>query len=226
MSKIIDKIINNICLDERIQDGTFDIDNNDHMGVFREYLIKRGIDEQVVREFSNLVLEKGKHPERQAYNNNGILVTFPTPEYKERALKKGTHFENDPTKPASNVFEPEKPQTKVVEPVSQDPQNPQSQPQNNNSPIQPEPSAIPSAPENPSGINDKNNSSIPPEEKEEPKPIEDPNNQPKSPEEKEQEKQIVKNIIQNDNNTLEEVINILLKEHYQWVITKLINNKI
>lgn len=52
----------------------------------------------------SVLTEKGKHPERQAYNKNGILVTFPTPEYKARALAKGTHFEKDPRAAQSNLF--------------------------------------------------------------------------------------------------------------------------
>ena len=48
---------------------------------------------------------EGKYPERQAYNAKGILVTFPTPEYKADAIKRGTHFEEDPTRKAQNVFQ-------------------------------------------------------------------------------------------------------------------------
>ena len=103
MKNIVEKIISEVSLDERITDGIFTIENNDHMEVLRDYLNNKGIEKSVVTEFCNGVLE-GKYPERQAYNVNGILVTFPTPEYKQRALQRKTHFEKDPTKAAPNVF--------------------------------------------------------------------------------------------------------------------------
>jgi hypothetical protein len=102
MSKLIDKILRDISLDERINDGIFTIDNHEHILVLQEYLMSKGIDEKSVVEVTNKMLE-GKFPERQAYNKNGILVTFPTPEYKQRALQRGTHFEENPMKKEPNV---------------------------------------------------------------------------------------------------------------------------
>lgn len=101
--KLLEKIINDVSLDERVNDGMFNIEEASHMEALREYLSKKGMDENSVRSFSNRVLE-GKYPERQAYNAKGILVTFPTPEYKAEAIKRGTHFEKDPTKGQSNLF--------------------------------------------------------------------------------------------------------------------------
>jgi len=103
MSDIFDKILNEVSLDSRITSGVFSIEEESHMDVLREFLTKRGIAEEAAKEFCNRVVE-GKFPERQAYNKEGILVTFPTPEYKARAIKKGTHFEKDPTKRAPNIF--------------------------------------------------------------------------------------------------------------------------
>lgn len=102
---LIETILNDVCLDKRVKDGCFKIENPDHMDALREYLVKRGMDEVMAKEYCNKVVE-GKYPERQAYNQNGILVTFPTPEYKARAIKKGTHFEQDPTagQKAKNLF--------------------------------------------------------------------------------------------------------------------------
>ena len=100
---IFDTVLRDVSFDSRITNGIFDIEKNDHMDILREYFTNKGIDSDTVREFTNGVLE-GKYPERQAYNVKGILVTFPTPEYKANALKAGTHFENDPTKRAPNVF--------------------------------------------------------------------------------------------------------------------------
>jgi len=107
MSKILERLLNNVCLDERITDGAFDITNNEHVDVMREYLINKGIAESDAIDFSNRVVEGGKHPERQAYNKNGILVTFPTPQHKQNAIRRGTHFEKDPTKGKPNLFGPD-----------------------------------------------------------------------------------------------------------------------
>lgn len=107
MSKILEKLLNNVCLDERITDGTFDVANNDHIDVMREYLINKGIEETAAIDFSNRVVEGGKHPDRQAYNKNGILVTFPTPQHKQNAIRRRTHFEKDPTKGKPNLFGPD-----------------------------------------------------------------------------------------------------------------------
>lgn len=109
MNKLLNKIISEVSLDQRVSDGMFNIEEDGHMEALREYLSKKGIDEEAVKAFSNKVLE-GKYPERQAYNAKGILVTFPTPEYKQEAIKRGTHFEENPTRKMSNIFsDPTKP---------------------------------------------------------------------------------------------------------------------
>lgn len=100
--KTTDKLLNRICLDERIQDGTFQMENDSHMDILQEYLEKYGLTKEEAAGVRNSMLE-GKFPERQAYNKNGLLVTFPTPEYKKRAIDRGTHFEKDTTKKAPNI---------------------------------------------------------------------------------------------------------------------------
>jgi len=121
---LVETILNDVCLDKRVKDGCFKIENPDHMDALRDYLTKRGVDEEYVREYCNKVVE-GKFPERQAYNQNGILVTFPTPDYKARAIQKGTHFEQDPTKgqKKGNLF----PQGQAPAPQGQQPEIPPSQ---------------------------------------------------------------------------------------------------
>jgi hypothetical protein len=101
---MIDKILNAICLDERVTDGTFRMDNNEHMDILQEYLEKSGTTKANSVVYRNKMIE-GKFPERQAYNTNGILVTFPTPEYKQKAIARGTHFEANPKKGQANVFQ-------------------------------------------------------------------------------------------------------------------------
>jgi hypothetical protein len=76
------------CLLETVQDLAFDVIKDPS---------------NFVNEIS-VISEKGKHPERQAYNKNGLLVTFPTPEYKARAIAKGTHFEKNPKSSQTNLF--------------------------------------------------------------------------------------------------------------------------
>lgn len=121
--KNVSELLSELCLDRRVDDGIFDIFNNDHMEILREKLYEMGIPNGEVVELANKVIE-GKYPERQAYNSKGILVTFPNPEYKQRAIKRRTHFEEDPTKgqtnldfnaPAQPVQEPTSPNEKPIE---------------------------------------------------------------------------------------------------------------
>jgi hypothetical protein len=105
LRKIIDRLFSEICLDNRIDNGIFSIENNVHIEVLRDGLRRHGLtlDESIL--VTNTMLE-GRFPERQAYNEQGLLVTFPTSEYKQRAIARGTHFETPPPKPAGNVFTP------------------------------------------------------------------------------------------------------------------------
>jgi hypothetical protein len=105
---LLSYIIENVCLDSRIKDGIFSMENNDHLSILQEYLeTTLNLDESSSAEIRNAMVE-GKYPERQAYNAAGLLVTFPTPEYKQRAIARGTHFEENPKKAAgANVFAPE-----------------------------------------------------------------------------------------------------------------------
>jgi len=99
---IIEKFLNKLSLDHRIADGIFDIEKNEHLDIFQETLQKMGVLEEESLDIRNK-LSEGKYPDRQAYNANGILVTFPTPEYKQRAISRGTHFEKNPKKKAPNL---------------------------------------------------------------------------------------------------------------------------
>ena len=97
-TKLIDKILHESSLDPRIETGIFDIHNYEHMQVMAEHMEAVGVDKKIIAEVINeLVMDEGKYPERQAYNKDGWLVTFPSAEYKRRAIKKGTHYGSDPT---------------------------------------------------------------------------------------------------------------------------------
>lgn len=206
-SNIFEKVLSQVSLDPRIKDGTFRIDEDVHMEVLREYFVKKGIAESAVIEFCNKVLE-GKYPERQAYNAKGILVTFPTPEYKAQAIKRGTHFEEDPTKKASNVF--------ADQPASADPK-PATAPQ----PKADSKTSLPmsqaaSPPEEPTGPAEPATAPAPqattaaPQQSAEPaeppvEPTELPPPTPKSPAEKEADKNLIKNMLKGDDYMLEQV---------------------
>jgi len=123
----VESIINDICCDNRIKNGVFEINNPDHVFILQEYLEKLGLDIDTVTEKTAKLFEAGRFPERQAYNKNGILVTFPTKEYRDRAVDKGTHFAENPKKSATNIFtkdddlatadvsKPEEPVTQLVD---------------------------------------------------------------------------------------------------------------
>jgi hypothetical protein len=115
--KNISELLSELCLDKRVHDGTFDIFNNNHMDILREKLAEMEIPSNEIVELANKVIE-GKYPERQAYNAKGILVTFPNAEYKQRAIRRGTHFEEDPTKGQHNLDFSTPSQTIQQEPTS------------------------------------------------------------------------------------------------------------
>lgn len=120
--KNISELLSELCLDKRVKDGIFDIFNNDHMDILREKLAEMEIPSNEIVELANKVIE-GKYPERQAYNAKGILVTFPNAEYKQRAIRRGTHFEEDPTRGQHNLDFSTSAQN-----VQQEPQSPNEKP--------------------------------------------------------------------------------------------------
>jgi hypothetical protein len=105
MRNIDESFLNSVLLDwsANSEEG---IPSLDEQGVESLYnsLISNGLNEEDAYGVASVIAEKGKHPERQAYNKNGLLVTFPTPEYKARAIAKGTHFEKNPKVGQSNLF--------------------------------------------------------------------------------------------------------------------------
>lgn len=98
--------------DNSIESGIFDISKQEHIEILRGHLLESNVDSKTVNQYLNKMLE-GRYPDRQAYNSNGILVTFPTPEYKQKAIERGSHFEQNPKKGQANVFsgdeQPEQP---------------------------------------------------------------------------------------------------------------------
>lgn len=105
MRNIDESFINSVLLDwaANCSEGSPTLDE-EGVGSLYNSLISNGLNEEEAYGVASVIAEKGKHPERQAYNKNGLLVTFPTPEYKARALAKGTHFEKNPKVGQSNLF--------------------------------------------------------------------------------------------------------------------------
>jgi hypothetical protein len=101
MSNIVDSILSEVCIDERVKDGIFRLEEDEHMSALRDLLVRRGLTQEAAIEMSNRMLE-GRFPERQAYNADGVLVTFPTPQHKQKAIKRGTHFEKNPNPQAGS----------------------------------------------------------------------------------------------------------------------------
>lgn len=104
MKEIYNKVLEAVAIDPRLDTGIFDVLNNDHLSIFREYLVKEGVAEETAIAASNKLAEAGRFPERQAYNKDGLLVTFPSPEHKQRAIARGTHFEKNPKTAQVNIF--------------------------------------------------------------------------------------------------------------------------
>jgi hypothetical protein len=104
MKEIYNKVLEAVAIDPRLDTGIFDVLNNDHLSIFREYLVKEGISEDTAIAASNKLAEAGRFPERQAYNKDGLLVTFPSAEHKQRAIARGTHFERNPKSAQVNIF--------------------------------------------------------------------------------------------------------------------------
>lgn len=97
-------LVNEIGCDSRIKNGTLDLKNEDHVFVLQEYLEKAGYDINEIVEKTAKLFEAGRFPDRQAYNKDGILVTFPNKQYRDRAVNKGTHFAENPKKAQANIF--------------------------------------------------------------------------------------------------------------------------
>jgi hypothetical protein len=96
-NNLISEIVAEAALDNRISDGIIDLKNTEHIQVIAEVLYDMCEDEHTVNEFVTTFIDEGKYPERQAFNREGWLVTFPSKEYRDAAIKKGTHAISDPT---------------------------------------------------------------------------------------------------------------------------------
>lgn len=98
MSSIAERVFREVCLDERIKDGIFCMEEEQHMNALRDYFIKKGITREAVVSVTNRMVE-GKFPERQAWRvEDGILVTWPSPQHMKKAMQAnpGKYTNRDP----------------------------------------------------------------------------------------------------------------------------------
>jgi len=110
MSSIVDNVFAEVCLDERVSDGIFRMEEEQHMNALRDYFVKKGITKEAAIHVTNRMVE-GKFPERQAYRTeDGILVTWPSPQHMAKAFKEnpGKYVKDNPTPPAPREKEPVK----------------------------------------------------------------------------------------------------------------------
>lgn len=219
---IIEKLINSVSVDPQIKDGVFEISNNEHMDVLRTHLIKRGIPESDAMDFCNRVVE-GKYPERQAYNKDGLLVTFPTPEYKQRAIQRGTHFEKKPQAQTNLFGEPGATPPADSKPPEGKKEEKPEQPNKTSLPLSSVSAEVPtnaSTTSAPDAI-----PTAPPDQKSEPadEPTELPPPEPKSPEEKTADANAIKSILQSDDSLLQEVATWIENNGPQYILEAIRN---
>jgi hypothetical protein len=95
--ELIQESILDVSLDPIVETGIFDATNPEHIFSLIESLEGKGIADNVITEAVAVLRYEGKFPDRQAFNKDGWLVTFPSAEYKQQAIKRHTHFDSDPT---------------------------------------------------------------------------------------------------------------------------------
>lgn len=231
MSNVLDSVFAEVCLDERISDGIFRMDETEHMNALRDYFIKRGITKEAAISVTNRMVE-GRFPDRQAYRKeDGILVTWPSLKHKQKAMHEnpGKYVEQNPfPKKSEPVPEPkereprkEKEPEKTSEP-KEDPSDmsdempgsnlfgggtagPKIQQGDKNLSIEP----IRGTEQPTTAIA----STLP----QQPQPIQSP----RSPERLAAEKEIIKQIIKTDDTALTNIANPLTEEYRQQVIKEL-----
>lgn len=209
MANIVDRVFAEVCLDERIKDGIFRLEEEEHMNALRDYFLKKGITKEAVTHVTNRMVE-GRFPERQAYNKDGILVTFPTPQHKAKAIQRGTHFEKNPapqnTTPPKSA-PPEEPEKKVPSPEEKpefdDGEPPKEKPENDKLP----PKSDAEVPDEKSGGETEGGLEIePPRGSEKPEPTVPvaPSlpSAPRTPSRVAAEKEVVKQIMATDDSSL------------------------
>jgi len=95
-NSVIEQLLLEVCAHPKVSDGIVNFEIQEHVDALIDVLRKTSMDESTIRSVTN-PLNEGKHPERQAYNREGFLVTFPNSDYKKQALASGEYTNQDPT---------------------------------------------------------------------------------------------------------------------------------
>lgn len=216
MSSITDRVFNEVCLDERISDGIFRMEEEQHMNALRDYFIKKGITKEAAIHVTNRMVE-GKYPERQAYRaEDGILVTWPSPKHMQKAMQEnpGKYVKENPFPKKPSADQPAEPKKQTL---------PATSPKDDEEPIDKEEPSPEEKDQKHSNLfggggggeepkitqGDKQLAIEPPrgDEKPEPSPapISSPAPAPRTPERIAAEKEVVKQIMKTDDTYLSNV---------------------
>ena len=212
MSNIVDNVFAEVCLDERITDGVFRMEEEAHMNALRDYFLKRGISNEAAIHVTNRMIE-GKYPDRQAYRvEDGILVTWPSPQHMAKAFKEnpGKYVKDNPKPPAEQEKEP------VKEPVKRELPT-DNEPEKEEEPDEDEDDSLPRSSggggsnlfdKEPSGKDSSGLEIEPPRGDEKPEPVPTPptpTQAPRTPERVAAEKDIAFQIIKGDDHALTKI---------------------
>ncbi|HUW47143.1 MAG TPA: hypothetical protein VMW36_00135 [Patescibacteria group bacterium] len=205
MANIVDRVFGEVCLDERISDGIFRMEEEAHMDALRDYFIKRGITKEAAIHVTNRMVE-GKYPDRQAYRSeDGILVTWPSPQHKRKSMLEnpGKYVEQNPF-PKKPSEDPEKKERPDLPSKKEKPEKPEPEPDKEE---KPEGNVFSGGSGDTVTQGDKQLAVEPPRGEESPEPpasIPPPTPQiaPRTPERVAAEKEVVKQIMKTDDTTL------------------------
>lgn len=225
MSTVFDRILAEVCLDNRVSDGIFRMDETEHMNALRDFFVKKGLAKEEAIHVTNKMVE-GKYPDRQAYRKeDGILVTWPSPKHKHKAMHEnpGKYVEQNPfPKKSEPSSEPtDKVPKKEPEPISE----PEPTEEPTDKPVEKPGSNLFSGGDAGPKIQqgDKNLSIEPIKGVGQPAAVMSPpiSQTPQTPEKIAAEKEIVKQIVKTDDTALTNVANPLTEIYRQQVIKQL-----
>ena len=207
MSNIVDTVFEDVCLDERVADGIFRMDEEAHMDALRDYLVKRGLTREIANHVTNKMLE-GQYPDRQAWRKeDGILVTWPSPKHKALAIQKapGKYTDENPKPKAQQPEEPPKRPEPAAEKEPETDEAPGEKP-NGGGNVFPKSSGTVSQGGQELEVEPPRGMEKPEPPPEDATPVPPPTqSSPRTPEKIAAEKEVVKQIMATDNNSLAKI---------------------
>lgn len=225
MSNLLDKVFAEVCLDERISDGVFRMEETEHMNALRDYFVKKGLAKEESVHVTNRMVE-GRFPDRQAYRTeDGILVTWPSPKHKQKAMREnpGKYVEKNPFPKKLEPHEPiEKPERKEKEKEKDITPEPTPEPDETPEGGDNRPGANLFTPEPKAVTQGGKQLSIEPVGGVAAKaPQAPPQPPPKTPEQIAAEKEVVKQMVVGDDSALTNVANPIQEAYRQEIIKEL-----